>query len=79
MHDYLYFLLGSLPLLVMIVLILKIKTPIHHAVLITLVLTLVITAVFWHTPLRTLGLAVSYGVLKGLADYHRHSRGYLQL
>ncbi len=66
MHDYLYFLLGSLPLLVMIVLILKIKTPIHHAVLITLVLTLVITAVFWHTPLRTLGLAVSYGVLKGL-------------
>ncbi|KML68010.1 L-lactate permease [Pectobacterium peruviense] len=66
MHDYLYFLLGSFPLLVMIVLILKIKMPIHHAVLITLTLTVIITALFWHTPLRTLGLAAGYGALKGL-------------
>ncbi|WP_113627860.1 L-lactate permease [Pectobacterium peruviense] len=66
MHDYLYFLLGSFPLLVMIVLILKIKMPIHHAVLITLTLTVVIAALFWHTPLRTLGLAAGYGALKGL-------------
>ncbi|MEQ9885632.1 L-lactate permease [Pectobacterium zantedeschiae] len=66
MHDYLYFLLGSFPLLVMIVLILKIKTPIHHAVLITLTLTVTIAALFWHTPLKTLGLAASYGALKGL-------------
>ncbi|BES85185.1 L-lactate permease [Pectobacterium araliae] len=66
MHDYLYFLLGSFPLLVMIVLILKIKMPIHYAVLITLTLTVMIAALFWHTPLKTLGLAASYGALKGL-------------
>ncbi|MEH2921434.1 L-lactate permease [Samsonia erythrinae] len=66
MHDYLYFLLGSFPLIVMIVLILKIKIPIHYAVLITLALTAIITAIFWHTPLQTLGLAAGYGALKGL-------------
>ncbi len=39
MHEYLLFSLGVLPLLVMILLILKIKMPIHQAVLITLLLT----------------------------------------
>ncbi len=66
MLDYFPFFLGILPLLVMIVLILKIKTPIHYAVLITLALTLIITYLFWHTSVRTLGLAITYGALKGL-------------
>lgn len=66
MHDYFPFFLGIFPLLVMIVLILKIKTPIHYAVLITLALTLLITYLFWHTSVRTLGLAITYGALKGL-------------
>ncbi|MCW2481426.1 L-lactate permease [Candidatus Symbiopectobacterium sp. NZEC135] len=66
MHDYFPFFLGIFPLLVMIVLILKIKTPIHYAVLITLALTLIITYLFWNTSVRTLGLAITYGALKGL-------------
>lgn len=42
MHDYLFFLLGLTPLLVMIILILKIKMPIHYAVLSTLFITLIL-------------------------------------
>ncbi|GAB1105765.1 MAG: L-lactate permease [Shewanella algae] len=66
MHEYLLFSLGVLPLLVMILLILKIKMPIHQAVLITLLLTLVEATIFWHTPAQTLGSAMAYGVIKGL-------------
>ncbi|MBO2554320.1 L-lactate permease [Shewanella algae] len=66
MHEYLLFSLGVLPLLVMILLILKIKMPIHQAVLITLLLTLVEATIFWHTPALTLGSAMAYGVIKGL-------------
>lgn len=66
MPAYLSFILGVLPLAVMIILILKLKTPIHYAVLITLALTLVVTGLYWHTPLQTLGSALIYGALKGL-------------
>lgn len=66
MHDYLLFMLGISPLLVMIILILKVKMPIHYAVIATLILTLFVAALFWHTPLQTLGSAVGYGVVKGL-------------
>lgn len=66
MHDYQLFLLGLTPLLVMIILILKIKMPIHYAVIITLILTLVLTKFFWHTPTQNLGYAVGYGVIKGI-------------
>ncbi|AIJ08532.1 MULTISPECIES: L-lactate permease [Edwardsiella] len=66
MPAYLPFFLGILPLAVMIVLILKLKTPIHLAVLITLALTLAVTGLYWHTPLQTLGSALIYGALKGL-------------
>ncbi|MGY0147457.1 L-lactate permease [Edwardsiella tarda] len=66
MPAYLPFLLGILPLVVMIILILKVKTPIHYAVLLTLALTLAVTGLYWHTPLQTLGSALIYGALKGL-------------
>ncbi len=66
MNDYLLFLLGVFPLLVMIVLILKVKTPIHYAVLVTLAITLAFAWLFWDTPLQTLGSAVGYGIGKGL-------------
>ncbi len=66
MHEYLLFSLSVLPLLVMILLILKINMPIHQAVLITLLLTLVEATIFWHTPAQTLGSAMAYGVIKGL-------------
>ena len=42
MHDYLLFLLGRTPLLAMIILILKVKMPIHYAVLSTLFITLIL-------------------------------------
>lgn len=42
MHDYLLFLLGLTPLLAMIILILKVKMPIHYAVLSTLLITLIL-------------------------------------
>lgn len=66
MQEYLQFLLGVSPLLVMIFLILKVKTPIHYAVIVTLLLSLGVAAFFWHTPLQTLTSAVIYGFIKGL-------------
>ncbi|QDX29847.1 L-lactate permease [Dickeya poaceiphila] len=66
MYDYLQFSLGVLPLLIMIILILKIKMPIHHSVLITLVITAILSVIVWHTPLQTLSSAIGYGVIKGL-------------
>ncbi|HFD9220189.1 TPA: L-lactate permease [Salmonella enterica] len=66
MHEYSLFALSVVPLLLMVFLILKVKTPIHYSVLITLVLTCGLTMVFWHTPAQTLGSAIAYGALKGL-------------
>ncbi|MCM4471465.1 L-lactate permease, partial [Escherichia coli] len=55
MHQYLLFLLGLTPLLTMIILILKVKMPIHYAVLSTLFITLILATLFWHTPVQDLG------------------------
>ncbi|EKY5010477.1 L-lactate permease [Escherichia coli] len=66
MHDYLLFLLGLTPLLAMIILILKVKMPIHYAVLSTLLITLILGGVFWQTPVMDMGSAVVYGTIKGL-------------
>ncbi|ANE73893.1 L-lactate permease [Dickeya solani] len=66
MSEYLQFSLGVLPLLIMIILILKIKMPIHHSVLITLVITAILSVTVWHTSLQTLSSAIGYGVIKGL-------------
>ncbi|UCZ74924.1 L-lactate permease [Dickeya zeae] len=66
MYEYLQFSLGVLPLVIMIILILKIKMPIHHSVLITLVITAILSMTVWHMPLQTLGSAIGYGVIKGL-------------
>ena len=66
MHDYLLFLLGLTPLLAMIILILKVKMPIHYSVLSTLLLTLILGGVFWQTPVMDMGSAVVYGAIKGL-------------
>ena len=66
MNTYTLFILAVLPLVVMIILILKVKTPIQYAVLITLALTAGLTMWFWHLPARTLGSLIIYGALKGL-------------
>lgn len=66
MHEYLLFALGVFPLLLMVFLILKVKTPVHYSVLITLALTCALTMLFWHTSTQTLGSAIAYGALKGL-------------
>ncbi|EFF3626790.1 L-lactate permease, partial [Escherichia coli] len=66
MHQYLLFLLGLTPLLTMIILILKVKMPIHYAVLSTLFITLILATSFWHTSVQDLGYAVVYGAIKGL-------------
>ena len=66
MHDYLLFLLGLTPLLAMIILILKVKMPIHYAVLSTLFITLILGGFFWNTPVQDMGFAVVYGAIKGL-------------
>ncbi len=50
----------------MIILILKVKMPIHYAVLSTLFITLILATLFWHTSVQDLGYAVVYGAIKGL-------------
>ncbi|AKJ43023.1 L-lactate permease [Pragia fontium] len=66
MSEYLSFLLGIIPLIAMIVMILKIKTPIHYAVIISLMITLIIAGIFWKTPLQNLSMSTLYGASKGL-------------
>lgn len=66
MTEYISFLLGIIPLAALIILILKIKMPIHLSVLISLALTWIIAALYWHTPLQNLAFSSLYGVLKGL-------------
>ncbi|GKX55296.1 L-lactate permease [Leminorella grimontii] len=66
MSEYLSFFLGIIPLIAMIVMILKLKTPIHYAVLISLAITLAIAGIFWSTPVQSLSMATLYGASKGL-------------
>lgn len=66
MPEYLSFLLGIIPLAALIVMILKLKTPIHYAVIISLIITLVLAGIFWKTPLQSLSMSALYGGSKGL-------------
>lgn len=81
MQEYLTFLMGVFPLFVMIVLILKLKTPIHYAVIITLILTLLVAVFMQHTPLLTLGSICTWIWCRqrSVADCYRHPWGDLQL
>lgn len=47
MQEYLMFALALSPLLLMVFLILKLKMPIHYSVLISLVFTAALSAIFW--------------------------------
>lgn len=63
---YVSFFLAILPLAVLIVLILKIKAPIHYATLFTFILTVVLALWYWHQPMAHVGESVIYGIIKGL-------------
>ena len=66
MSEDVSFLLGIIPLIALIIMILKIKTPIHYAVIISLIITLLIAGIFWKTPLQNLSMSTLYGASKGL-------------
>ncbi|MBK4716937.1 MULTISPECIES: L-lactate permease [Tenebrionibacter/Tenebrionicola group] len=66
MQEYLMFALALSPLLLMVFLILKVKMPIHYAVLISLAFTSALTVIFWKMPARNLQAAIGYGAIKGL-------------
>ena len=66
MSDDITVFLAVLPLLLMIVMILKLKMPIHLATLTTLILVVGICAFWLHTPVWTIGASVLYGALKGI-------------
>lgn len=66
MNEYLMFALALSPLLLMVLLILKLKMPIHFSVLISLVFTAILAIIFWKMPIINLTSAVSYGAIKGL-------------
>ncbi len=64
--DTLSFGVAIAPLILLIILILKIKLPIHYAILITLCLTLLAANLFFAMPLSALLGATLYGATKGL-------------
>lgn len=66
MSEYISFSLGIIPLVAMIVMILKIKIPIHHAVLISLLITLALSYFYWDKSIQYLGMSAIYGAAKGL-------------
>lgn len=66
MTEYISFLLGIIPLAALIILILKIKMPIHYSVLIALVLTWIFAAFYWKMSAQALVAGSLYGALKGL-------------
>ena len=66
MNEYFMFALALSPLLLMVFLILKLKMPIHYSVLISLVFTAALSALFWEMPVQNLKAAIGYGALKGL-------------
>ena len=78
MHDYLLFLLGLTPLLAMIILILKVKMPIHYAVLSTLLITLILGGVFWQTPVMDMGSGIRHNQ-RFVANCDCYPRCHLQL
>ncbi|MDU5713998.1 MAG: L-lactate permease [Citrobacter freundii] len=66
MNEYFMFALALSPLLLMVFLILKLKMPIHYSVMISLVFTAALSAIFWEMPVQNLKAAIGYGALKGL-------------
>ena len=66
MNEYFMFALALSPLLLMVFLILKLKMAIHYSVLISLVFTAALSALFWEMPVQNLKAAIGYGALKGL-------------
>lgn len=65
MNNTVLIVLGTIPLLLMIFMILKLRMPIHRAVLVTLFLVIVITGLAMQTPVLTIASAIGYGALKG--------------
>ncbi|KLV77811.1 hypothetical protein SK37_03385 [Citrobacter sp. MGH109] len=63
MNEYFMFALALSPLLLMVFLILKLKMPIHYSVLISLVFTAALSAIFWEMPVQNLKAAIGYGAL----------------
>jgi lactate permease len=66
MSEYVSFLLGIIPLVTLIVLILKIKLPIHHAVVLSLIVTMILAAFYWGNSIQYLSMSALYGASKGL-------------
>lgn len=63
---YVSFFLAVLPLVALIVLILKVKAPIHYATVCTLALIMVLALWYWHQPISHVGQSILYGVIKGV-------------
>jgi len=66
MAEYISFLLGIIPLAALIVMILKIKMPIHHAVVSSLLITMVLAFFYWGNSIQYLSMSALYGAAKGL-------------
>ncbi|MFC3394629.1 L-lactate permease [Brenneria rubrifaciens] len=66
MFDPQMFFLGSSPLIVLILMILWLKTPVHYSVLVALGLTLIIAGWYWQSSPSDLLLSSLYGATKGL-------------
>ncbi|MCT8244344.1 L-lactate permease [Proteus mirabilis] len=66
MSDYLSFLLGIVPLAVLIFMILKMKSAVHHAVLVSLIITVALAIFHWNNTLQFASVSVLYGAVKGL-------------
>ncbi|MCL2893463.1 L-lactate permease [Brenneria tiliae] len=66
MFDPQMFMLGSSPLIALIVMILWLKTPVHYSVLLSLILTLIIAGWYWQSSPSDLLLSSAYGAIKGL-------------
>ena len=80
MHEYLMFALALSPLLLMVFLILKLKMPIHYSVLISLVFTAALSAIFWEMPVQKSKSRDRLWRAEGImADCDRDPRRYLQL
>lgn len=66
MSDYISFLLGIIPLIVLIFMILKMKSAVHHAVLVSLALSVILAMLHWDNSLQFASMSVLYGAVKGL-------------
>ena len=65
MNENILIILGTIPLVLLILMILKLRMPIHKAVLATLVMVVLVTGFALHTPWSNIGSALAFGALKG--------------